>query len=242
MFVLYVNFRSFGLAGIGVCGFCLWIFVVSGSSTSSMFIFRGSSRTFVVRCDVRCEMWVIWDVGCQWCGETWCVVWAMFDVRCEWCGEMMSDVRVVVRLMCDVSDVICEWLDVRCDRCGEMWCEMWQMWWDVMWDVSDVVGCDVVGCEMLVMWWDLVVLKLRNSDEISTRLVFYKKKCPELISLHVMMFLHCLGSLAGIIFCGKRNRTWVFSSVPRHRHKKEIKTRGSPTTIFYRVVSEPEFF
>ena len=69
-------------------------------------------------------------------------------------------------LMWDVTDVVK--FDVRCDRCGEMWCEMWVMWWDVMWDVSDVVGC-----EMLVMWWDLVVLKLRNSDEISTRLVFY---------------------------------------------------------------------
>ena len=45
--------RTFGLAGIGVSGFCMVIFVVSGSSTSSMFIFRGNSRTF------RCSAMVL---------------------------------------------------------------------------------------------------------------------------------------------------------------------------------------
>ena len=62
----------------------------------------------------------------------------------------------------------------------------------------------------------------------------------DLASCHYVSTL--FGVSCGDNFCGKHNRTWVFSSVPWHRHKKETKTRGSPTTIFYRVVSEPEFF
>ena len=46
MFVLCVNFRSFGVAAVVGRGIFVVIFVVSGSSTSSMFIFRGNSRTF----------------------------------------------------------------------------------------------------------------------------------------------------------------------------------------------------
>ena len=45
MFVSSVNFHSFRGGRADARGFCLKIFVVSGSSTSSMFIFRGNSRT-----------------------------------------------------------------------------------------------------------------------------------------------------------------------------------------------------
>ena len=45
-FVSSVNFRSFRGGRADARGFCLQIFVVSGSSTSWMFIFRGNSRTF----------------------------------------------------------------------------------------------------------------------------------------------------------------------------------------------------
>ena len=104
---------------------------------------------------VRCahEMYrarvMCWDVSdvarCEWCGKMWCEMW------CEmWC--VMCDVRCEMWLICDVRcDVSgnwcerlvewCEWwvtCDVRCE-----WCVMWVMWWDVMWDVSDVVRCDV---------------------------------------------------------------------------------------------------
>ena len=48
MFVLYVNFRSFGLARVVGRGIFVVVLVVSASSTSSMFIFRGNSRTFRV--------------------------------------------------------------------------------------------------------------------------------------------------------------------------------------------------
>ena len=48
MFVLYVNFRSFGVAAILSAAFFLVSLVLSGSSTSSMFLFRGNSRTFGV--------------------------------------------------------------------------------------------------------------------------------------------------------------------------------------------------
>ena len=46
MFVLSVNLRSFGGGALVGPRCCVWIFVVSGSSTSSMFIFRGNYRTF----------------------------------------------------------------------------------------------------------------------------------------------------------------------------------------------------
>ena len=48
MFVLSLNSRTFRVGASGVDRFCMYIFVVSGSSTSSMFIFRGNSRTFRV--------------------------------------------------------------------------------------------------------------------------------------------------------------------------------------------------
>ena len=47
---LHVHFRrylrTFRVAAVVGPRCCVWIFVVSGSSTSSMFIFRGNSRTF----------------------------------------------------------------------------------------------------------------------------------------------------------------------------------------------------
>ena len=48
MFVSSVNFRSVQVAQSVMHGFCQSVFIVSGSSTSSMFIFRGNSRTFRV--------------------------------------------------------------------------------------------------------------------------------------------------------------------------------------------------
>ena len=46
------NSRTFWVPAVVAYGFFVVILVVSGSSTSSMFIFHGNSRTFVVRCDV----------------------------------------------------------------------------------------------------------------------------------------------------------------------------------------------
>ena len=48
MFVFRRYLRTFGLAVILAAAFFVVILVVSGSSTSSMFIFRGNSRTFRV--------------------------------------------------------------------------------------------------------------------------------------------------------------------------------------------------
>ena len=46
MFVLYVNFRSFGIVRVVGYGIFVVILVISGSLISSMFIFRGNSRPF----------------------------------------------------------------------------------------------------------------------------------------------------------------------------------------------------
>ena len=82
-------------------------------------------------------------------------MWHVIDemkrgVRCGWCAWFeMWDVS-------DVSDVRCEmsmmwWKTVKGWGGKQMWGEMWVMWRDVIWDVSDVVACDV-KCEWCVMW------------------------------------------------------------------------------------------